>query len=234
MILPFYEEHSMFELIIDRFISELNNSMPIIVATTESVLDDEIETIARRKKVNLFRGSENDVLKRFIKAAEKFNLDYVVRVCADNPLFDIQGTVALADYVDTGHLDYVGYKVTGEIPSILTHSGFWGEVVALSALKRANEEIAESFYREHVTNYVYQHPEKFSVKLVNAPDFLFFRDDIRLTVDTEADFIMMKEIYYHLKQENIPLVPEHIVQWIDKNPDYLSRMNKQIEMNRKV
>ena len=234
MILPFYEGQSMIELILDRFVSALSNGIPLIIATTDNPLNDAIENIAKHKKINLYRGSENDVLLRFIRASEKFKLENIIRVCADNPLFDVNGTIALTSFLESGEWDYIGYKISGDRPTILTHSGFWGEVVTLSALKKAHEETSESVYREHVTNYIHQHPKKFKVKLVNAPDYLFYRDDIRLTVDNQADFIMMQEIFSRLMEEAIPLEPKHIVQWIDKHSSYLSLMNKQIELNKKV
>jgi spore coat polysaccharide biosynthesis protein SpsF (cytidylyltransferase family) len=234
MILPFYEGQPMIELILDRFDSELSNSIPLIIATTDNPLDDAIENIARKKKINLYRGSENDVLMRFIRASEKFNLQNIIRICADNPLFDVKGTFELTSYIKSGNWDYIGYKIKGNRPTILTHSGFWGEVVTLSALKKAHKETSESFYREHVTNYIYERPEKFSVKLVDAPDYLFYRDDIRLTVDTTEDFEMMKELYSRLIEENIRPEPVNIISYIDDHPEYLTRMNRQIELNRKV
>lgn len=233
MILPFYKGLSMVELMIDRFTAELKDQYPLVIATTDNPRDDEIERIARQKKVNYFRGSENDVLDRFIMAAENYNLLTVIRVCADNPFFDIKGTLALTTFLETGEWDYIGYKIAGDRPSILTHSGFWGEVVTLAALKRAHQETAETIYREHVTNYIHQHPDKFRVKLVNAPDALFYREDIRLTVDTHDDFVMMQEIYLRLIENGIQVQPDRIVEWIDRHPDYLTRMKAQIEKNKK-
>jgi spore coat polysaccharide biosynthesis protein SpsF len=234
MILPFCEGKSIIELILDRFIFELSNTLPVIVATTDNPIDDEIAILSKQKNIDCFRGSENDVLDRFIRAAEKFNLENVIRICADNPLFDMKGTVALTSYLKSENWDYIGYKIEGNKPTILTHSGFWGEVVTLSALKKAHEGTTELFYREHVTNYIHQQPERFRVKLVDAPDCLFYRDDIRLTVDAKADFEMMQEIYRRLKDENVPILPEKVVQWIDNNPNYLSLMKQQIELNKKV
>ncbi len=234
MILPFYEGKSIIELIIDRFISEIDNNLPLIIATTENPIDDKIENIVSQKKTNLFRGSESDVLLRFIRAAEKYDVDTIIRICADNPLIDIKGTMALTSMPAISEWDYIGYKIKGERPTILTHSGFWGEVVTLSALKKVHEQTTNLIYREHVTNFIHQQPEKFRVKLVNAPGFLFSRDDIRLTVDTKEDFAMMQEIYGKLVEDHIPMEPEQIIRWIDKHPAYLKLMNKQIELNKKV
>jgi spore coat polysaccharide biosynthesis protein SpsF len=234
MIRPFYKGQSMIELIIDRFISELNKTIPFVIATTNNPFDNEIENISRRMNVNFYRGSENDVLDRFIKAAEKFNFENVIRVCADNPLFDLKGTIELTSVPHADEFDYIGYKISGDIPTILTHSGFWGEVVSLKALKQTHHETSETVYMEHVTNYIYKHPQKFRIKLVEAPDYLYFRNDIRLTVDTKEDFELMQEIYNQMMARKISIEPERIIQFIDVHPDFLVRMNHQIELNRKV
>ena len=73
----------------------------------------QLKTLQDNKKVNLYRGSENDVLLRFIKASEKFKLENVIRVCADNPLFDLKGTLALTSFLETDEWDYIGYKIYG-------------------------------------------------------------------------------------------------------------------------
>lgn len=224
----------MVELMIDRFTAELNDQYPLVIATTYNPRDDEIERLARQKNLNFFRGSENDVLDRFIKAAENYNLQTVIRVCADNPFFDLKGTLALTSYFKEGDWDYIGYKIVNDRPTILTHSGFWGEVVSLSALKKAHGEANDSIYREHVTNFIYKHPDLFRIKLVNAPSGLFNRNDIRLTVDTKADFELVQEIYKRLMEEQAGFDPESIVRYIDAHPHYLMRMNHQIELNKKV
>lgn len=234
MIQPFYEGKSMLELIIGRFITDLNDKIPLVIATTDNIKDNEIEILAKRMNTKFFRGSEDDVLMRFIDTAENFNLDKIIRVCADNPLFDLKGTIELSSIINADEFDYIGYKVFRDIPTILTHSGFWGEVTSLKALKQTHHETSETVYREHVTNYIYKHSEKFRIKLVEAPGYLFFRNDIRLTVDTKEDFELMQEIYKRLMAEKISIEPESVIKFIDAHPDFLVRMNHQIELNRKV
>ena len=53
----------------------------------------------------------------------------------------------------------------------------------------------EKMYHEHVTNFIYDNKDKFNVSLIEAPELLYNREDIRLTVDTKEDFEMSKEIY---------------------------------------
>ena len=57
----------------------------MILATTVRPQDDVLEQVAREAGIDCFRGDEDNVLDRFIRAAEAFGLDRFIRVCSDNP-----------------------------------------------------------------------------------------------------------------------------------------------------
>lgn len=84
MILPFYESEGIFSLILKRLTSIIDKNN-IILATSTNENNDVLTDIAKEYGVNYFRGSENDVLQRFIDAANEFNAKKIIRVCADNP-----------------------------------------------------------------------------------------------------------------------------------------------------
>lgn len=44
-------------------------------------------------------GEWNNVLSRFIEAAEKFKTDKIIRICADNPLLDMDSLSYLKKWV---------------------------------------------------------------------------------------------------------------------------------------
>lgn len=231
MLLPFYEGKSILEILIERFKNECNQH-PFILATTVNKADNEIQGLCEKENIDFFRGSEDDVLIRFIEAAEKFKFDYIIRVCADNPLFDIQGTLNLVEHADRSHFDYFGYQVFGK-PSILSHLGFWGELVSLNALKKAHDLSPGMFYKEHVTNYIYGNPKVFKVKLINSPATDLIEAEIRLTVDTQEDFDLMKNIYSKLAEFKVDIAPNAILRCISSNPDFKKVMKAQIKMNKK-
>jgi spore coat polysaccharide biosynthesis protein SpsF len=233
MILPFYKDKSILEVLIDRFKREIKNKIPYIIATTVNPVDDKIQEVCERYAINYFRGPEDDVLLRFIQASEKFNFEYIIRICADNPLLDISGTLDLLKQINLTRMDYAGFKMKNTMPSILSHLGFWGEVVSLNALKKAHNSTNELFFREHVTNYIYRNTEQFHVELVDVPGKLGNREDLRLTVDTQADFEMLQDIYLKLMQQNISLDPVNIVNFLDRNSEYLEMMKKLIDQNKK-
>src|SRR5437870_2467480 len=60
----------------------------VVVATTVNAVDDSVADLAQRERVGCFRGSEHDVLERFVGAARDARADLIVRLTADCPLAD--------------------------------------------------------------------------------------------------------------------------------------------------
>ena len=73
------------KIIIDRLKTSKKIS-DVVVATSKNKKDDRIIKLLNKKKISYFRGSEKNLIKRLIGAADKFNADIVVRLTADNPL----------------------------------------------------------------------------------------------------------------------------------------------------
>jgi len=233
MVLPFFNGKPILQVMLERILKTVPDHIKPFLATSVNQDDNEIEDLATKSGISLFRGSEENVLHRFIEAAHKFNLNRIIRICGDNPFFDMEGTLQLLQFDPLGEYDYVSYKVRGDKPSILSHLGFWGEVVLTAALEKTKFHTNEKIYQEHVTNYIYQHPDNFKIKLIEAPSGLGHRDDIRLTVDTQEDFELSREIFSELIKQDLPLNPIEIVSFIDRHPEYRLKMKEQIELNKK-
>jgi spore coat polysaccharide biosynthesis protein SpsF len=119
------------------------------------------------------------------------------------------------------------------VPSIKTHLGLWGEVVELNALEKVATLTLSKIYHEHVTNFIYGNKNIFNVNLIKAPSLFYDRTDIRLTVDENEDFLLMRKIYSELMKKQYFFHLEDVVNIIDNNPDYLKIMRSQIEKNKK-
>lgn len=167
--------------------------IPIIVATTAKAEDDIIADFAQNNDVLCFRGDENNVLQRFIDCTTYFGLGgFIIRVCSDNPFVDADLLKKLIDKVDNDD-DYVTY-VVNEIPVIRTHLGVFAEIVKVDALNRITTLTSDNLYREHVTNYIYTHPDLFKIKTIELPELNKYSNLIRLTIDTQEDFDNAKRI----------------------------------------
>lgn len=231
MVLPFYQDSGVLELIVNK-IKRSINEYPIVIATTTNPNDDAIVEIANKCSVSYFRGSENNVLSRFIECSNKNNFNKIIRICADNPFIDIEGLKQLINEFDKSDVDYCSYKTSKGIPSILTHFGFWCEAVTLSALETTSKLTNDSLYLEHVTNFIYTNPNLFKLSFLPIVEKVEQREDVRMTLDTEQDFNLLKTIYSKCIEENIHTI-EDIISFVSGNKEWVYLMKQQIDANTK-
>lgn len=228
VLLPFFNEKNIITIIIEK-LKRIPNS-DIIMATTSCERDQPLVDIANKLNIKSFCGSENDVLKRFIDAAHHFDAKRIVRICSDNPFLDLESMKALVEASEKSECDYISFKVNGK-PSIKTHFGFWAEYVTLEALEKVQATTNEALYHEHVTNFIYSHPNDYKIEWLNVPEALQGREDIRLTIDTQQDFIDAQDIYRHFGNEDTTI--EKIINFVDENPYLLTKMKGEISQNSK-
>lgn len=231
ILMPFYDSKTLLETLLDS-LHKVEN-VKVVVATSVSENNNELELFLQQRGEIVFRGSENDVLERFIQAAEKNSIDGVVRICSDNPFMDWKGIDELVKKARLSNADYIGYKVNNT-PSILTHFGFWGEFVTLDALKRVfhSTEVGSPAH-EHVTYHVYKNPSEYYCEWLEAPACVQGREDIRLTIDTFDDLQNAKKVYSDLKAINKDFTLQDVVTYLDNHVDIKASMINNISQNKK-
>ena len=227
---PFYEDKCILDLILDK-LHQVDDAKVIVATTTDTSNDALVEHLERNGEL-VFRGSENDVLDRFIRAAEQFEVDGIIRICSDNPFLDLEGIKTLIAQAKQSKADYIGFRIN-DLPSIKTHFGFWGEFVTLDALKKVAVSTDDLPAHEHVTIHVYSHPEKYHCEWIACPDFIQGRNDIRLTVDTQEDFENAKQVYTDLTKANHNFGLEEVVNYIDQHEEMKASMKRIITQNTK-
>jgi spore coat polysaccharide biosynthesis protein SpsF (cytidylyltransferase family) len=228
----FYNGQSILEIIIKRC-KELNAAWPVIVATSTAEADKAILEVATSCGVNNFAGDEQDVLKRFIDAAEQFGARQLIRVCADNPFLDASLLKELLQFAEQPDVDYASYEVAPGVPAIKSHWGIFAEYVTLEALRKVNELTQESFYHEHVTNYCYGNPDHFKCAWIKAPDAIYNQTGFRFTVDTLQDFEIAQEMYGILQMEGKSCNFKELIALVSCNEKYQASMRTQIEQQTK-
>jgi len=200
VIRRFVHHQCILEIILEKFSgSEFQNIFKIL-ATTTSDADSIMEQYAGKANFVCFRGSERDVLSRFIDVGEKYGLTHLIRVCSDNPFLHVPSVHTLMDELKNRMakeeaVDYLSFRNKRQIPAIKTHWGLFAEIVSLEALKKVARTTGISTYHEHVTNFIYENDDMFNVALLDAPPAVFDRYDIRLTVDDLDDFVMLSRLY---------------------------------------
>ncbi len=229
MTMPFFEGKSILEIIIGDLMT--NCDYKIVLATTDSSKDNELVTLAHKTGVDVFRGSEDDVLRRFISAAEAHNANHIIRVCGDNPFLSIFLMKELFKIYDGE--DYLSFRYDNGKPTILGHLGMFCEFTNISALQKAAELTSDKLYREHVTNFLYGNPDVFNVKLVDLPETVQNYEGIRLTVDTKNDFDNSAKLYAQfgsmIEEDDI----QKLIDYIQLNTVLLQSMQGEIKMNTK-
>ncbi|MCX5742129.1 MAG: glycosyltransferase family protein [Proteobacteria bacterium] len=157
----------------------------IVIATTTADLDDAVAREARRLGVGVFRGSETDVLARYVGAARMAKADVVVRVTSDCPLLDphvVDAVVALLDRPT----DYASNTHVRSFPR-----GLDVEALHRDVLERIDRLATSPAAREHVTAFILEEPARFVVRQLVAD-----RDDsdLRWTVDTDDDLAVVRAL----------------------------------------
>jgi spore coat polysaccharide biosynthesis protein SpsF (cytidylyltransferase family) len=232
MLKPFFNEKGIFELLLIK-LKVLLEKYKIIIATTTNPQDDIIVEMAKKYNFEIYRGSENNVLDRFINAADEFKIDNIIRICADNPFLDYFELTNLIHFAQNNSFDYIGYSINNA-PSIKTHYGFWAEFVKKTALKKVLSNTNEQIYLEHVTNYIYTNPKLFNIHFIAVKDErITTNHKIRLTLDTAEDFNILKEIYQNLYMNYKKYGIFEIIDFLEKNPSYYEKMDNQIRLQKK-
>ena len=196
------------------------SELPVIVATSTNGIDDEIEKWCVTQRVPVSRGSEKNVLERFVQTAKKFGLEQVVRVCSDNPFINPKLILDLLNLQD-GSYDYISYRVSG-IPAIKTHYGIFAELARLTALETELQS-GLMHSREHVTTGLYEQAD-YKRKWID----IALPEDIRLTIDTEDDFGLIRKI---LRNEQLLPHGKSLQEWMNniaQDEDVMKTMKDQI------
>ena len=161
----------------------------LVVATTTHGRDDPVEAFARADGVRCFRGSEDDVLSRYVGAAAEARADAVVRITADCPLIDPEVTdQVVRDLVDhSSACDYATNTMERTYPAGLDVEVFFIDVLhRIDRLSKRPEE------REHVTGVVWTQPTLFLCRHVKDD---VDNSDLRWVVDRRPDLHVVRAIY---------------------------------------
>lgn len=197
----------------------------IILATTNTQKDNVLSDFAINKSVKVFRGSENDVLKRVASAANKFNVETIVSISGDCPMIDpdiVEQTIRVFKY---NNVDYVANSFYSSYPD-----GMDTQVFSYHALKKAEGSTDCLEDREHVTRYIVNNPKKFSHFYLTAPPSLYW-PGLGLIVDEDNDFKFVKTIFENLGKNGYIFSCIDIINFLKKNPSLLKVNKKVIRKN---
>lgn len=191
----------------------------IVVATTTEPEDIKVENLCEILNIDCYRGSTHDVMERFIKAAEDYGINTIIRVCGDTPLIDAQVVDALIEKYEEEQFDYI----------YASHRKGWiygaaAQLFPLSTLKKASTHKLESYHKEHVVPFLHEHPEIFSTYALIAPPELN-RPDYYLALDYPEDFELITQIFNKIYPQKSEFRIQDVIEYLDAHPE-LTAINK--------
>lgn len=194
----------------------------VVIATTVNESDDIIENVCKSLSCAVFRGSERDVLGRYYFAAKAYNADVVIRVTSDSPLIDsfVIERVVQSYLHSTAEYDYVSNTVKRTYPR-----GMDTEVFPVRVLEEVFQEARLDYEREHVTPFLYTHPERYRIRN------LMYHTDVsqhRWTVDTPEDFELIRRIITAFDGVHPAFTLEDILSVLKLHPEW-ALINAHIE-----
>lgn len=196
----------------------IQNVSEVIVATSNLPQDDAIEQWCKEKDVAYYRGSENDVLDRYVQCAKNYAPDYVVRVTSDCPFVDYEMANEMTTLMKKERKDVM--ILEGQMPR-----GLPVEIISYETLLTIHEKGTEPRHREHVTYYAYEFKEQFNTVVYHVPSNRQY-PELRITLDTDEDYAMLQKVAEHFKN---PLVSSvDVIEYLKATPE-VAAINAHIE-----
>lgn len=186
----------------------------IVIATTTNATDEPIATLCAQLNVPCHRGSELDVLSRYADAARLHGADVVVRITSDCPVID----PTLIDQVIAVFQESDSDCVSNMLPPTWPY-GMAVEVFSAAALAQAHAEATLPAEREHVTPFLYAHPERYRLRNVTSPVDLSHH---RWTVDTPEDYELVRRLFEALHPARPHFTQNDILAVLDAHPDWIA------------
>ncbi len=191
----------------------------VVVATSTEDSDNELADLCNKNKINLIRGSLNNVFERYIEAIKRFPCDYVVRITGDCPFIHPEFIDKQIEALSSFDGDFV--KVA-QNTSLLEGQG----VHSTKSLRNIYKNTKNLDDLEHVgSKYISENLDKFRIVKFEIPEYLQ-SDKFRLTVDEKKDFELISMLYDQIYNER-PFHIKDALSWLENNPD-LASLNKSI------
>jgi N,N'-diacetyllegionaminate synthase len=185
----------------------------VVLCTSIHPNDQVLQPIAERHGIGFFAGSEDDVMDRFLKAGDREQADYVIRVTGDDPLVD-------PEYLDRLLLHHItegaDYSCMPGLPK-----GVECEVISMAALRKAFALAEDSSWSEYMTWYL-KVPEVFTIRELPIEEAVR-RPQYRLTLDYAEDLDVLRAVVGGIARPAVDLTVRDIVAWLDAHPDVARR-----------
>ena len=205
-------------LLLER-LSKAKKISDIVVAIPSTKENDILFKVLKKNNYKIFRGSENNVLKRYYDCAKAYNSSNILRITGDCPLVDPKLVDKLASIFLSNNYDYVSNIEERTFPD-----GMDMEFFSFKTLSKIQANVISKYDKEHVTKYVLRTNifKKYNFKQPRNFSFL------RITLDTLNDFILIKKIFKNFKDNLFSI--HDIIDYYQKNKKVFLENKKDSEI----
>ena len=180
------------KILIERLkLSEEINDIIVAIPNTRS--NDSLELFLKKNNINVFRGSEKNVLKRFLECSRKNNINNIVRITSDCPLIDPKILDKMALEFKKNNLDYFSNIQERTFPD-----GMDIEFIKKDTLEKTYKNVIYDYDKEHVTPYILRSNIFKKRNYLNKKDY----SGIRITLDYPSDLKILSKIIKSFKNLN--------------------------------
>lgn len=187
----------------------------VIVLCTSTHPDDEVlMEVAKRSGIEVFRGSPEDKLDRYLQAAKKYGVDFIVNVDGDDVLCDpdlMDKTIKRFKRTQADCIVWRGFPV-GAVPTGI-------KVEALEKVCQLKEEKDTEVWGGYFTD-----TGIFKVEYLEADKDLR-HPEFRMTLDYPEDLEFFKAVFKKLYVPGKIIPLREVVQMLERNPDIV-KINK--------
>ncbi len=200
--------------VLESLLNQLNYSKLLndkIIATTSNSEDDVIFNFCKSKEIKCYRGSQDDVLDRYYNCAKKFSINTIIRITSDCPLMDPHVVDAVINFYNDGKYDYVNNFYKKSYPS-----GTEVEVFSFATLEKTWKNASKPSEREHVTSYIYNNPDKFTIGCLKYKNNI---SHFHWTVDRKEDLELVRVLFSKISKK--PILLEDILEVLKTDPSII-------------
>jgi len=187
----------------------------IILAISKESGNEIFIKFAQKNKLKFILGDDHDVLKRLIDAAQYTNSEIIFRATSENPFIYWEGIDELIKKHVSNKYDL------SVIEGLPLGSNF--EIINRKALEISHRNGKKEHKSELCSLYINQNQDRFKI-FRSKPKKTILRPEIRLTVDTPEDLIVVRIIHEKLGNGKTPIPLEKIIKFLDRNPE-ISKIN---------
>jgi len=211
--------------ILELLILQIKKSLmikDIVLAISENPGNEIFVDFAQKHGLKFIRGNDRDVLHRLILGGRLTNADIVFRVTSENPYIYWEG-------IDSAIKNHINKKSDYSIVLPLPLGSSF-EIINLKALEISHEKGSKRHRSEHCDLYIFENKKKFKINVLTPPKILQ-HPDIRLTVDTPEDLMVVRMIYSTLKKNDELIKLVDVIDFLKKNPS-IKKINFNKDMHK--